>query len=55
MDNNTDIEDGGEDDFHGQKGRKYRPVLDDDRAVLEMSPIPSGSSSSSPPVGLKYV
>uniref|UniRef100_A0A6P3ZRH8 cation-chloride cotransporter 1 n=1 Tax=Ziziphus jujuba TaxID=326968 RepID=A0A6P3ZRH8_ZIZJJ len=45
---NGDIEGGGDDQFHVPMGRKYRPVVDDDRAVLEMSSMdPSGSSSSS--------
>lgn len=45
---NEDIEGGGDDQFHAPMGRKYRPVVDDDRAVLEMSSMdPSGSSSSS--------
>ncbi|BBH01156.1 cation-chloride co-transporter 1 [Prunus dulcis] len=45
---NADVEAGGEDEFHGKSGRKYRPVVDDDRAVLEMSSMdPSSSSSSS--------
>ncbi|TQE14326.1 hypothetical protein C1H46_000245 [Malus baccata] len=52
---------GAEDEFRGQRGRKYRPVVDNDRAVLEMSPMDpssSSSSSSSLPVhqaSLKYV
>ncbi|KAM1123202.1 hypothetical protein FF1_004602 [Malus domestica] len=45
---NVDVEAGAEDEFRGQRGRKYRPVVDNDRAVLEMSPMdPSSSSSSS--------
>ncbi|EXB51961.1 Cation-chloride cotransporter 1 [Morus notabilis] len=45
---NGDIEGGPEDNFHAPIGRKYRPVVDNDSAVLEMSSIdPSGSSSSS--------
>ncbi|CAB4276544.1 unnamed protein product [Prunus armeniaca] len=45
---NADVEAGVEDEFHGKSGRKYRPVVDDDRAVLEMSSMdPSSSSSSS--------
>lgn len=45
---NGDIEGGPEDNFHAPMGRKYRPVVDNDSAVLEMSSIdPSGSSSSS--------
>lgn len=57
---NADVEAGGEDEFHGKSGRKYRPVVDDDRAVLEMSsmdPSSSSSSSSALPVhqaSLKY-
>ncbi|KAM5587502.1 cation-chloride cotransporter 1 [Rosa sericea] len=48
---NADVEAGGDDEFQGRRGRKYRPVVgDDDRAVLEMSSIdPSSSSSSSQP------
>ncbi|ESW10564.2 hypothetical protein PHAVU_009G216800 [Phaseolus vulgaris] len=43
-----DIEGGGGDDgFRSSIGRKYRPVLANDRAVLEMSSIDPGSSSSS--------
>jgi len=38
---------GGEDGFRSPIGRKYRPVLANDRAVLEMSSIDPGSSSSS--------
>ncbi|KAM1102453.1 hypothetical protein ACFX2I_011089 [Malus domestica] len=55
------VEAGAEDEFRGQRGHKYRPVVDNDRAVLEMSPMdPSSSScsSSSLPVhqaSLKYV
>uniref|UniRef100_K7MCG5 Cation chloride cotransporter n=1 Tax=Glycine max TaxID=3847 RepID=K7MCG5_SOYBN len=43
-----DIEGGGADDggFRSSIGRKYRPVLANDRAVLEMSSIDQGSSSS---------
>lgn len=45
---NGDIEGGPEDNFHAPIGRKYRPVVDNDSAVLEMSSMgPSGSSSSS--------
>ncbi|KAJ8758590.1 hypothetical protein K2173_000311 [Erythroxylum novogranatense] len=41
--NNGDADDG----FHPPTtGRKYRPVVDSDRAVLEMSSIDPGSSSS---------
>ncbi|KAH7568504.1 hypothetical protein ACOSP7_011486 [Xanthoceras sorbifolium] len=43
---NGDIE-GGEEEFHGQGGRKYRPVVADDRAVLQMSSMDPGSPSSS--------
>ncbi|XP_020235873.1 cation-chloride cotransporter 1 isoform X1 [Cajanus cajan] len=43
-----DIEGGGGDDgFRSPLGRKYRPVLANDRAVLEMSSVDPGSSSSS--------
>lgn len=45
-----DIEGGGGGDdaaFRSPIGRKYRPVLANDRAVLEMSSIDHGSSSSS--------
>lgn len=56
---NADIDGSGDDDFHGQRGRKYRPVLDNDRAVLEMSSMDPGSSSSSSfpdqSASLKYV
>ncbi|CAK7350144.1 unnamed protein product [Dovyalis caffra] len=47
---NGDIEGGGglEDEFHAkQSGRKYRPVVAHDPAVLEMSSVPPGSSASS--------
>ncbi|OIV97289.1 hypothetical protein TanjilG_07041 [Lupinus angustifolius] len=40
----VDVEGGGEDGF---RVRKYRPVLANDRAVLEMSPVDPGSSSAS--------
>ncbi|XP_028783358.1 cation-chloride cotransporter 1 [Neltuma alba] len=46
---NGDLDGSGEDEFHGQRGRKYRPVLANDRAVLEMSSMDPGSSSSSYP------
>ncbi|KAM1022338.1 hypothetical protein TB2_043245 [Malus domestica] len=58
---NRPVEAGAEDEFHGQRGHKYRPVVNNDRAVLEMSPMDpssSSSSSSSLPVhqaSLKYV
>ena len=58
---NGDVENGREEsNFPVPIGRKYRPVVDDDSAVLEMSSMdPSGSSSSSSvPVHkapLKYV
>ncbi|KAL5577355.1 hypothetical protein UlMin_019054 [Ulmus minor] len=58
---NGDIEGGGDDNFSAQRGRKYRPVVDNDSAVLEMSNLdPSGSSSSSTslpvhPVSLKKI
>lgn len=39
---------GGDDDLSPQSGRKYRPVVDNDRAVLEMSSLdPSASSPRS--------
>ena len=44
---NGDIE-GAEDEFGAHSGRKYRPVVSHDRAVLEMSSLDSGSSSSLP-------
>ncbi|KAM1514886.1 hypothetical protein ACFX15_013542 [Malus domestica] len=45
---NADIEAGTEEEFRGQRGCKYHPVVDDDCAVLEMSSMdPSSSSSSS--------
>ncbi|KAL6333129.1 hypothetical protein AAG906_028312 [Vitis piasezkii] len=44
---NGDIEN-AEDEFGGQSGRKYRPVVSHDRAVLQMSSLDSGSSSSLP-------
>lgn len=57
---NADVEAGVEEEFRGRRGRKYRPVVDDDdRAVLEMSSMdPSSSSSSSVSAhqaSLKYV
>ena len=56
---NGDLEGSGEDEIHLQRGRKYRPVLDNDRAVLEMSSMDPGSSSSSSyhnkPASVKYV
>ena len=63
---NGDIESGAEENFHAPIGRKYRPVVDDDSAVLELSsmdpsgssPPPSSSSSAFPAVHqapLKYV
>ncbi|KAK6932092.1 Amino acid permease/ SLC12A domain [Dillenia turbinata] len=45
---NEDIESGDE-EFSSQRGRKYRPVVAHDRAVLEMSSMDPGSSSSSSP------
>lgn len=46
----SDIEGGGggsgDDGFRSPIGRKYRPVLANDRAVLEMSSMDPGSSSS---------
>lgn len=50
---NADIE-SGEEDFHGKRGRKYRPVEAHDRAVLEMSSMDPGSSSSSPSVPMRH-
>uniref|UniRef100_A0A6N2M6P8 Cation chloride cotransporter n=1 Tax=Salix viminalis TaxID=40686 RepID=A0A6N2M6P8_SALVM len=54
-----DIEGGGgglEDDFPTkQSGRKYRPVVAHDPAVLEMSSIPPGSSSSNHQPSLKKI
>ncbi|XP_044478193.1 cation-chloride cotransporter 1-like isoform X5 [Mangifera indica] len=48
---NGDIEDGdiegGDEEFRAPRGRKYQPVVDNDRAVLEMSSIDLGSSSAS--------
>ncbi|KAI3439169.1 uncharacterized protein J3R85_005128 [Psidium guajava] len=44
---NGDIESGAEDEFPQQGRRKYRPVVAHDRAVLEMSSMDPGSSSSS--------
>ncbi|POO00947.1 SLC12A transporter family [Trema orientale] len=45
---NGDIESGAEENFHSPLGRKYRPVIDNDSDVLEMSAMdPPGSSSSS--------
>ncbi|CAJ1975644.1 unnamed protein product [Sphenostylis stenocarpa] len=41
-----DIE-GGDDGFRSPIGRQYRPVLANDRAVLEMSSMDPGSTSSS--------
>eukprot|EP00258_Populus_trichocarpa_P014805 XP_006369978.2 cation-chloride cotransporter 1 [Populus trichocarpa] len=55
---NGDIEGGGglEDEFHtNQSGRKYRPVVAHDPAVLEMSSIPPGSSSSNHQSSLKKI
>lgn len=47
MDNNADVESGGDEEFQGRTGRRsYRPVVAHDRAVLEMSSIDPGSSSS---------
>ncbi|XP_022762680.1 cation-chloride cotransporter 1-like isoform X3 [Durio zibethinus] len=43
---NGDLEGGGDEAFHGKGGRKYRPVRPNDRAVLEMSSMDPGSSSS---------
>ncbi|KAJ6775935.1 SOLUTE CARRIER FAMILY 12 CATION COTRANSPORTERS [Salix koriyanagi] len=54
-----DIEGGGgglEDEFPTkQSGRKYRPVVAHDPAVLEMSSIPPGSSSSNHQPSLKKI
>lgn len=55
---NGDHDGSGEDEFRGKRGRKYRHVLNNDRAVLEMSSMGPGSSSSSypnQPASLKYV
>ncbi|KAB2632686.1 cation-chloride cotransporter 1-like [Pyrus ussuriensis x Pyrus communis] len=56
---NVDVEAGAEDEFDGQRGCKYRSVVNDDCAVLEISPMdPSSSSSTSLPIHqalLKYV
>lgn len=53
---NGDIEDGDiegrDEEFRAPRGRKYQPVVDNDRAVLEMSSIDLGSSSAS---NLKYL
>ncbi len=51
---NGDIE-SAEEEFPGRIGaRQYRPVIANDRAVLEMSSIDSGSSSSDHQASLKY-
>ncbi|XP_011046736.1 PREDICTED: cation-chloride cotransporter 1-like [Populus euphratica] len=55
---NGDIEGGGglEDEFHiNPSGRKYRPVVAHDPAVLEMSSISPGSSSSNHQSNLKKI
>ena len=53
---NGDLDGSGEDEIHMQRGCKYRPVLDNDRVVLEMSSMDPGSSSySNKPSPLKYV
>uniref|UniRef100_A0A2P2IQ39 Uncharacterized protein MANES_06G060500 n=1 Tax=Rhizophora mucronata TaxID=61149 RepID=A0A2P2IQ39_RHIMU len=44
---NGDLESGAQDVSRPSAGRRYRPVVDNDRAVLEMSSLDSGSSSSS--------
>lgn len=44
---NGDIESGEEEFSGGRGGRKYRPVVANDRAVLEMSSMDPGSSPSS--------
>lgn len=46
MDTNGEIESADE-EFHSQSGRKYRPVVAHDRAVLEMSSLDPESSSTS--------
>lgn len=53
---------GGDDGFRSPIGRKYRPVLANDRAVLEMSSMDPGSSSSASssafpdqPTNLRYI
>lgn len=55
---NGDIEGGGGDEeLHQQQQqgrRKYSPVVAHDRAVLEMSTIDPGSSSSSRDPTLRY-
>ena len=49
---NGDIE-SAEEEFPGRIGaRKYRPVVANDRAVLQMSSIDPGSSSSSSSAGV---
>ncbi|KAG7012559.1 Cation-chloride cotransporter 1 [Cucurbita argyrosperma subsp. argyrosperma] len=50
---NADIE-SGEEDFHGQRGRKYRPVEAHDRAVLEMSSMDPGPASSTPSITTRH-
>ncbi|KAH9796180.1 Cation-chloride cotransporter 1 [Citrus sinensis] len=49
---NEDIE-GGEEEFRAQLGRKYRPVVAHDRAVLQMSSMDPGSTSDSSPKNVK--
>ncbi|KAI4303675.1 hypothetical protein MLD38_039275 [Melastoma candidum] len=44
---NGDVEGGIDDEFRQQGRSKYRPVVANDRAVVEMSSIDPGSSSSS--------
>ncbi|XP_039049453.1 cation-chloride cotransporter 1-like isoform X2 [Hibiscus syriacus] len=51
---NGDLEGGGGDlPFHGKGGGKYSPVVPHDRAVLEMSSMEPGSSSSDPKSSVK--
>ncbi|KAB2601841.1 cation-chloride cotransporter 1-like [Pyrus ussuriensis x Pyrus communis] len=48
---NANVEAGAEDELCGQRGQKYRPAVDDNRVVLEMSPMdPSSSSLTSLPI-----
>ncbi|XP_021904773.1 cation-chloride cotransporter 1 [Carica papaya] len=46
---NGDIE-GGDDELRPQTGRKYRPVVAHDRAIVEMSSMDPGSPSTSIPI-----
>lgn len=47
---NGDIE-GGDEEFHAPRGRKYRPVVANDSAIFQMSSMDPGSPSVS---SLKY-